>query len=312
MPATVDPVTGQLDALLTNYSTGYRQNGLISDILFPRVPVGKQGARYVIFKRESEELLQQDLRKKGSGAQQIVESLSSDSYYCDDHSLAAVIAADDQAGSEIGDLRQRRARTIMAKLLLAKEKRAIDLISSTSSITNYDSLDDAAEKWSDADNSDPLGDVDTGKDSIRKAGVEPNIMIISPALLGYLRAHSELKEAFKYTTPGSIGVPQLQSYFGIERVLVAAAVTVSKAGAATYLMGNHALLAYVDSGAGAEDPSFGKTFVWTGAPAAVGGMGTVVGPIGVPSALSEEVSTHFWYDQKVVFVDGAYLIANAA
>jgi hypothetical protein len=49
---------------------GIPQNGLIADLLCPRVPVGRQTDKYWIFGREGQQLTEQILRATGAGAQE--------------------------------------------------------------------------------------------------------------------------------------------------------------------------------------------------------------------------------------------------
>jgi Phage major capsid protein E len=309
-PLPINVLTGQLQIELTTYATGYRQNSLVADILFPRIPAPLDTDRYIKFGREAMELSENDLRAKGAAAEQIRQVLSDDSFHCVDHSLAAVIEAADLKKYVLGDLRQFRVATIMAKLLLQKEKRAATLIADTATITQNTTLV-GGDQWSDPVNSNPAGDVETAKNTVMKTGSLANVLVINPDVFAALKVNEQVKSAFKYTTPGAIGLQQLASFFTIDRVLLAAGV-ISSAGVASFVFGKHAFLAYVSPAESMEDPSFGKTFVWEGAPYTVGGTGVITGPVGSPSAQSEEVSAHFWYDQKVTFAESAYVIKNAA
>jgi hypothetical protein len=306
----VDPITGQLDAVLTAYSAGYRIPILLSDIFFPRVPVGEQSGRYYIFGREDQQLLQQDLRGKGAPAQQIIGGLSDDGYFCSSHALAAVITAEDEKNSKIGDLRQRRARTIMNKLLLHKEKRFADLVTDTSKVTQNVTLA-GADQWNNFDTSKPITNVEAAKSVIRQSGIEPNYGAMGEDVYKQLIVHPSIVDRYKGIRPGSLGAAQLAEVFGIPNLYVVRAVSVDKAGAASFLFGKSLFLCFVDPNAGTEDPSFGKTFVWESAPGTVGGIGTLTGPINVASAKSQEVSTDFYYDQKATFAASGYLIKNA-
>lgn len=308
----VDVVTGHLDALLTSYATGYRLPGFLSDILFPRVPVPDQTGRYYKFGREAQEKLGQSLRKKGSGAQQITEVVSDDTYTSEDHSYASVLAAEDEAASEIGKLLERRTRLCTRRTLLDKEAEAFAKIVDTSIITQYESLDDPAEQWIDASNSHPLVNVDAGREAILDGcGEDPNVLVIGKTVFAALRVHDEIKDAFKFTSPGSIGLAQIASYFGIANAYYARGSYLTKGGVVTRFMDKDVFLAYVSPAEGMEDPSFGKSFFWEGAPNAVGGVGTLVGPLGVPSAESREVSVHMWFGQKVTMAGAAYVIKKA-
>lgn len=306
----VSPLTGHLDAALTEFAKAFRNNALVSDIVFPRVSVGRQTDKYWVFGRESQELLEQDLRHGGAPAQRIRMSLSTDSYKAESHALASEIPDEDLQNYEAGDLRQDATQVLIDKILLHKEKRFADLITTTN-VTNNITLTGTSQ-WNDFSGSDPIGDIETGKTSIRKnAGVEPNLLVIGEPVYTKLIAHPNIVERFKFTMPGAIGAVELASAFAIPQVLVARAVFTNEAGTVDFLFGKKALLCYVTPQATRRDISFGKTFVWANAPGTIGGIGVVPGRVADPTAKGEIVGVDFYYDQKITAVEAGYLIENA-
>ena len=304
------PLSGRLDVALSNFAQGYRNNDLVGDIIFPRVGVQRQTDKYWVWGREAQELTESDLRATGAGAEAIRAALSSDSYSALSHALKFELADESRANFEAGDAEQALTQMLIDKILLAKEKRALDLISSKTYVTQNVTLA-GADQWSDETNSDPRGDVDLAKDTIMKTGTRLNVMIIGPEVFTALRKHEQILEALKYTQLGVIGEPQLAAFFGIDRVLVARAVSFAGS-TASFLMGKHAFLGYVSAGASQMDLSFGKTFVWEGAPGTIGGFGTVVGRNPDVTAKSDIVGVDFYYDQKVCAAATGYLIYSAA
>jgi len=304
------PLSGRLDVALSNFAQGYRNNDLVGDIIFPRVGVQRQTDKYWVWGREAQELTENDLRATGAGAEAIRAALSSDSYSALSHALKFELADESRQNFEAGDAEQALTQMLIDKILLAKEKRALDLISSKTYVTQNVTLA-GADQWSDETNSDPRGDVDLAKDTIMKTGTRLNVMIIGPEVFTALRKHEQILEALKYTQLGVIGEPQLAAFFGIDRVLVARAVSFAGS-TASFLMGKHAFLGYVSAGASQMDLSFGKTFVWEGAPGTIGGFGTVVGRNPDVTAKSDIVGVDFYYDQKVCAAATGYLIYSAA
>jgi len=304
------PLSGRLDAALSNFAQGYRNNDLVGDIIFPRVGVQRQTDKYWIWGREAQELTEGDLRATGAGAEAIRAALSSDSYSALSHALKFELADETRANFEAGDAEQGLTQMLIDKILLGKEKRALDLIGSKSVVTQNVTLA-GGDQWSDPLNSDPRGDVDLAKDTIMKTGTRVNLMIIGPEVFTALRKHEQILEALKYTRLGIIGEPELSAFFGIDRVVVARAVSFSGS-TASFLMGKHAFLAYISPGPSQMDLSFGKTFVWEGAPGTIGGIGTVIGRNPDVTAKSDIVGVDFYYDQKVCAAGTGYLIYSAA
>lgn len=310
MGSFVAPLTGHLDAALTQYAKEFRNHALVSDIVFPRVTVGRQTDKYYIWDRANQQLIQQDLRATGAPAQRVRRALSTDSYKAESHALAIEIPDESEAGFELGSLRQGATKSLMDLILLHKEKRFVDLMT-TGNVTNNTTLSGSSQ-WSDSSGGDPIGAVETGKSIIRKAGVEANVMVIGESVYKTLIKNTHIVERYKYTKPGALGVAELAAVFNIDQVHVAKAVSVSAADVAGFLFDEQdVLICYVDPGATTEDVSFGKSFVWAGAPGTVGGIGVVEGRHPDPTAKSEIVGVDFYYDQKITATETGYLIKDA-
>ncbi|MBZ5703246.1 MAG: major capsid protein [Acidobacteriia bacterium] len=310
MPPVIAPLTGHLDMALTQFAKRFSQNGLISDLLAPRVPVGRQTDKYWIFGREDQELTEQQLRATGAPAQRIRRSLSTDSYFCRSHALAADIADEDRAGyTDAGDLEQDSTQALMAKILLQKEDELAAMLTDTAQVTNNTTLAGVSQ-WSDYGNSKPGTDVETAKSFIRKSGVRPNVMVVGDDVYTQLIAHPALADRFKYVQRGSLNEQDLAAYFGVDQFLVARAVKVT-AGTPGFVWGKHALLAYVSPSTSREDISAVKSFIWDSAPGTVGGIGVVTGRNPEPTAKADIVGVDFYYQQKITAVETIYLIKNA-
>ena len=310
MPPVIAPMTGHLDMALTQFAKRFTQNALVSDILAPRVPVGRQADKYFIFGTEDQELTEQQLRATGAAAQRIRRSLSTDAYFCRSHALAADIADEDRAGyTDAGDLDQDSTQTLMSKILLQKEDELATMLTDTAQVTNNVTLAGASQ-WSDKGGSAPGDDVEAAKDHIRLAGVEANAMVVGGAVFRYLKNHPAIKASFQYVQRGSLNQQDLAAYFGVDQFLVARGVK-RTAGAPGFIWGKHALLAYVQATSSREDLSSVKSFVWDSAPGTAGGIGVVTARNPEPTAKADIVGVDFYYQQKITAVETIYLIKNA-
>jgi hypothetical protein len=305
------PLTGHLDAALTQYAKGFTQNGLIADMLAPRVPVGRQTDKYWIYGRESQQLTEQILRATGAGAQETRLSLSTGSYFSRSHALKATIADEDRAGYTAGDLEQDATSNAMAKILLNKENECAVMLTDTAQVTNNVTLA-GINQWSDYGNSDPVKDVETAKALVVQSGVKANVMVVGDPVYRKLKNHPAILDAFKYTSiGGNISIQQLATFFEVEQFLVGSAVSVTKAGVVSFVWGKNALLAYVSPSPGTRDVGGAKSFVWQGAPGTIDGMGVVTARHPDPTAKSDIIGVDFYYDQKITAVETLYLIKNA-
>lgn len=305
--AAVTPLLGHLDVALSQFAIGYRNTAFVADILAPRVGVARQTDKYIIADREGQRAGEKTLRASGAPARRIRMTESMDSYFADSHALSFELVAETE---NIGRRRQQLAQMLMDKILLDKEIACAALLTSTAKVTTNRTLA-GADQWSAATTSDPQGDVETAKSAIRLSGVEANIIVITDPVFQALKKHPAVKKAFAYTAVGSIGVAQLQSFFAIDRVVVANGVQVDGAGAASFIWGKDCLAARVEAAPGMEDLSLAKTFVWENGPGTVAGIGYIYGQNPDPTAKSEIQGLDFYYEQKVTCVAGGYLIKAA-
>lgn len=317
MGAFAAPLTGHLSVALTNYAKGFRQNGLFSDIVAPRVQVGRQTDYYYIWDRSDQMLNFQDLRATGDPAQRVRRSVSTSSYNAKSHALAGAVPDETRANAEQAGIPQLTSQMgvtafLQKKILLKKEYRWASMMTTTN-VTNNTTLA-GSDQWTSAD-STPAGPVATGKKVIRRAGVNPNLMIIGEDAYAAAVVNPHILNSFKYTQKGVIGLAELAAYFDVERVELAGAIQVtadSTQTASVIFDADDVLLCYVDPNANNEDISFMKTFVWAGAPGTIGGYGVVVGRDPDPTAKTDVIGVDFYYDQVITSVEAGYLFKNAA
>jgi hypothetical protein len=310
MGAFVSPLSGFLDAALTDFVKRFQNNALVSDIIAPRIPIPFQSGKYWIFGRENENLLQQTLRAPGAGSQRIRRTLSTGSFFASSHALSVAIPDEDKANYQAGDLNQDAAQDLMDKILLDKENDLATKLTDTAQVTNNATLAGTAQ-WSDYGNSDPESDVETALSKIREAGILPNFMVLGEPVYKKLKNHPAIKQRYAAIRPGSIGADQIAEVFGIQNVYIARAVVLDKAGASSFVWGKSAVIGYVNPGAGRGDVSGAKSFVWQGAPGTIGGFGTIVGRDPEPTAKADILGVDFYWDQVITAVETLYLIKNA-
>jgi hypothetical protein len=291
------PLTGHLDAALTEYAKGFSQNELVGDLIAPRVLVGRQADKYWVYGREFQELTEKTLRATGAPAQRTRFTLSTGSFFARSHALASDIADEDRAGYQPGDLEQDATQMNISKILLDREDALATKLTDTAQVTNNTTLA-GINQWSDFGNSDPVKDVETGKAQIALTGVKANRMVVGDPVYRKLKNHPAIIDAFKYTKGGAIGVQQLADFFEVEQFLVAGAVKVV-AGTAQFVWGKHAVLAYVSPTPGLKEISAAKTFVWRAAPGTIDGFGVVTGRVPDVTAKADTVGVDWYYDQQI-------------
>jgi hypothetical protein len=314
----VSVLQGKIDIALSQFAVGYRNNAYIAEQLFPRVQVGEQRDLFWKFGRESQRISENDLRAPGAAAETISQTLSTTSYFCPDHSLARIISDEERANFQAGDINQSATQTLTNKILLAQEIRAAALATAPASYAGSNVLDVSGTiQWGAAANTKIVDQVMAAQLAVMASGQKPNLMIIGPAVWRALKSAPEIV-ARVTAKPGAKGVganvtlEDLQTIFEVDTLLVPTAVSLeADMATADFVWGKHAIVAYVNPAAGFYDTSFGKTFVWTGAPGTAGGFSVEIARLTPASRKSDEVAVHSYYGQEVTSNISAYLLENA-
>src|SRR5690606_4833184 len=112
-----------IDAVLTQISLAWPNNGLIGSELFPAVPVRKQSDKYYVFGRESWLAETSDFRAPGTEANEIPGlQVSLAPYYAQEHALQIAVTDEERENSD-SPLSPDRDGTelVTSKILLGRE-----------------------------------------------------------------------------------------------------------------------------------------------------------------------------------------------
>lgn len=262
-----------VDPVLSNVAQGYRNAEMVGAALFPFVPVAQRGGKIITFGREDFELYATG-RAPGASTKRINVGYSSGSFSLEQHALEGVVPfeqmeeANAVPGIQMASVAVRKVQNIIA-LRLEKAQADLATIAGNYGASNKNTALTGTSLWSDATSSDPIANVEAGKDAVRAAtGRYPNTLVVSAQTMRALRVHSKIIDRIKYTGRDIPTAELLASLFGVERVLVGGAVYLSQAGAMADVWGKTAVLAFTDV-SGITDmgaPSYGYTYRLQGAP----------------------------------------------
>jgi hypothetical protein len=249
-------------------------------------------------------------REINSGFKRASYKMSSDTYKCFENGLEEII--DDRlrkiAGSKL-NLEVDTTEFVSNLVMLAAEKRVIDIVTSTSLITNYTTLTSAAgTQFNDYTNSDPVGVIQTGKTTINAAiGRDPNILVLGKEVYDKLCQHPQLLDRIKYSQTGVVTSALMASIFGVAQVLVAESLynTVKKNQTASLsrLWGKNALLCYSEQTPGLKKISLGYTYEFTPRQTMV--------PFRDAENIGDVIRVKEDVDEKLMAADCGYLITAA-
>jgi hypothetical protein len=168
-----------IDNHLSQIALAYSQSEkFIATQIAPIVQVSKRSDLYPIWSQADWFRVEDDTRADNTKANKIVQSVSSDSYYCRKKSLGKDTSLEDLANVDIALARIHDTNFVVEKLMLAAESRIASQVRSTSNVGSSSTVTSA---WTDYDagDSDPLNDMWTAQTNVEDAtGYIPNKTIM--------------------------------------------------------------------------------------------------------------------------------------
>lgn len=215
------PVTPELTAV----AIAYRNQSLIADSVLPRVPVGAQAFKYMLYPKGSYfQNIDTSVGRKGTPQQVEFTGTETDSSTVDQALDDGVPIADIEnarAMPGLPDPLMRATEGIQELLALRREVRAAALVFAQATYASGNRVQlTGNDQWSSTDAaSQPIDDIMTGIDS---CVMRPNVMVLGNAVSSKLRRHATIVKAYNGTT-GDTGMVPLQflaDLFELEEVIV--------------------------------------------------------------------------------------------
>lgn len=260
-----------VDPIISNHIRGYRNARFVARLLAPRVGIQTRGARRIEFDKDS--FKKMTLRRApGSAIQRVQFGYTSEPVALYQEALAGQAPIENM---------EEAAQVPGISLGMKTAEGTKDLIDLQEEIQTAEQLTDAAnygannkvalaggDRW-DVANSDPLGDVTAAREAVRSAiGVYPNTAILAPAVFNALKANSQVREQFKYTSSASISKQMLAQFFDLATLEVGEAIYVDTDGTTKDCWDNCMTLGFAQPAANPGMPSFAYTYELEGYPLA--------------------------------------------
>ena len=320
------PLVSQVhvDRPLTILSVAYMAalDGILSDKLFPVVPVMKQSDTYFTYDQGDFNRAQAGIRTPGSEPNYGDYDIGTATPYFTKNYEKSKIISDEERGNSDQPLGpdQDALSFVTRAVALTKE---VDFASkffttgvwATNKVGGTDFV-----AW-DSPVSDPAADVTTWKRGVQEAttGYTPNVLAIGAPVFDKLKVHPGVRDAIKYTQRGFAGdiTPALLAgYFGVDEVIVGeVSYVTSPKGAATttkaQIYGKSALLVYRTKTPSLRSITGGLTMAWDGGTGlARDGKGLVIRRWREDARMGDAIQCMGYWDHKVVSSD-AGLFASA-
>ncbi len=264
---------------LTNISVAFMQNAanFIAPQVFPMIPVDKKTDLYYTYPLGN--WYADDAQKRRAGAESAGGGypITTDSYACEKYSFHKDIDDDTRNNADAPIDLDREATEFVTQMLLQRQDRQWVTDFFTTGVWTTDLT--PTNLWSDYTLSDPITDIDTGKETILKnTGFEANTLVLGYQVYRQLIRHPDFRDQIKYTTAENVSMQLLAKILDVERVIVAKAVKRTSLEGETntfdFVAGKNALLCHVAKNPGTMTPSAGYCFGWKGVS---GGMGLNIG-----------------------------------
>lgn len=300
------------DAILGNFSTAYiqSQSMYIASKVFPIINVDKQSNKFYTFDKNDwfrdEAKARADSTESAGGGY----NLSTDNYSCDVYAFHKDVG--DQVLSNSDSILEpmRHATEFVTQRLLLKME--LDWTSTYFVDAVWGTSYTPSNLWSDYAASDPIGDIETGRETIlASTGFEPNVLVLGYHAYVTLKNHPDFVDRVKYTNSDPVSDSMLAQYFGVDKIYVSKAIyspTVEGAATPTYQLinGDHALLLYVDPSPGLLSATAGVTFAWNGG--TMPGASVAMKRFRMERIAAERIEGQICYDQKIVATDLGYFL----
>ncbi|CBJ43007.1 hypothetical protein [Ralstonia solanacearum] len=254
-----------VDPVLTNLSIGYTNADLVGTVLFPYVPVDKEGGKIPKFGKEAFKIYNTERALRARSNRINPEDGDGVTISLDEHDLEYPI--DYRESDEAAfPLEAHATHVVTEGIRLRHEKKVADLVQNTASYAASNKIVLAGtSRFTDKANSDPIGVIEDGKEAVRgKIGRYPNTAVIGAASWKALKQHPQFLERIKYSMKGVLTLDLIKEILEVENIVVGRAIYANDKGVFGDLWGDNIVLAYVAPGrAGVErtpyEPSFGYT-----------------------------------------------------
>jgi len=304
----------QVEYALTNLAVLYspQEFNLAAEQVMPSIPTAKQEGTYWVYDKADRLTLPNTNRGPRGVARGADFGKTKATYATEDYALHALVTDRERNNASTPfDENVSTTEGLIDLLMLDREKRVADMVTSTANITQNTTLT-GTNQWSDYSNSNPFSNLKTGRDA---CFFKPNTAVMSKEVWSVLEIHPDIVERVKYVG-GDVTPERVASLLGIGKLIIADAQYNSAVDGQSVsygsVWGKHVLMCYTRPGADLRRPSFGYTMKYD----MVGAGGK--GGLRVRTARDEKTGGGATYieadcsvDEKLVAVDLAYLIIDA-
>lgn len=300
-----------INRLLTNISVAYVQSAdkFAALRVFPGINVPNKSDRYAVYDRG--DFLRDAMEVRAPSSESAGGGYSVDltnNYSCTRYAYHVDVDDDTRGNSDSPLQPDRDAAVYLAQKNLLKLETLFGTSYFTTGVwTGSSTATDLVAgtdftAWDDV-TSTPIEDVDEQKEAIESdTGVLPNKLILNRVGWNSLRNHPDIIDRVKHTSNQAPTRALVANLMELDEIVVGAGVRNSAAQGLTantgYILGNHALLAFVPGSPSLMTPAAGYTFRWTGLRGSVDGSAVSTMRNDLTKSDRHEIETNI--DMKVI------------
>ena len=253
-----------VDQRLTNMSEMIKNDGYQLSAMLPTVRVKRDSDTYAVYGSENMNI-PETAHGRGAKYNRVTWTVSNATYQIERYGLATELDEDDIAAADsIFDVRSDAAQLVTEMLMLDREKRMADLLTTSANYTNSTSLTSGSQ-WNQS-GTDIVAQVLSGQETIVDSVVRlPNTICMGYKVYNAARENSTIKDRLGNDVLTKTREGDLRELLDVDRLIVSRAQYNSNNAADTasysnYVFGEYALLAYVAPNPGRKQVSLGYTF----------------------------------------------------
>lgn len=311
--------TAHIDVALTNISVAYIQdeNNFIAAKVFPQIGVKQQSNTY--FKYNKGDFFRNEMKKRAQGTESAGGTYAvavADPYYCQKRGYHIDVTEEERLNYDSPlDADTDAVTFVSQKALVEREVTWADTYfrpgvwtTEVTGVTANPADETQTLKWSNPLSDPILTITNAGIELASQTGFRPNTLVLSPRVFNSLKNHEDIIDRIKYTQRGIVTTDLLATLFEVSNVYIAWGVVNDAVKGADddidFILGNHALLMYVNPAPALRKPSAGYIFAWTGLMGA-GAYGNrmVRLPMDHLGLGTERIEIEMAYDLKIVSQD---------
>lgn len=190
-----------IDKLLTNFATRYKAEMDVADFVAPPFKVKRSSDKYLEYNKSSLRIYDNKVSGR-EPAKEITQDVTSSTYTTEEYSLARFVSHRTRDNADAPqNLEFDATRHLKEAMMIAREKRVIDIAGSASVVTQTSS---PSNKWNTESSGTPIADIRSAMATIWQNSTKMANSIVIPADVAIqMVGTDEYRDYFKYDAASS-------------------------------------------------------------------------------------------------------------